>query len=270
MKSAQGAGSEFTVHPAARRREQRDRRAGARSAAEPGRAGVALLVKRLLLVEDEPGLVLTLTDRLTREGYAVETQRRRRERLERAARTRFDLVLLDVMLPRMSGFDVLRELRRRGIETPVIMLTARGQVVDKVVGLKLGADDYVTKPFEMVELLARIEAKLRRAPGAARTRRRATSSATSRSTSARPRSPRTGSRSISSAREFQLLRYFIEHRGATLTREELLNEVWGYNAMPSTRTVDVHVAWLRQKIEPIPRHPQYILTVHGMGYKFAG
>jgi DNA-binding response OmpR family regulator len=163
---------------------------------------------------------MTLTDRLSREGYAVEASGDGESGLERASAEAFDLVLLDVMLPRLGGFDVMRELRRRGIETPVIMLTARGQVVDKVIGLKLGADDYVTKPFEMME--------------------------------------------------FKLLRHFIEHRGATLSREELLNEVWGYNSMPTTRTVDVHVAWLRQKIEPNPRHPQYILTVHGMGYKFAG
>jgi len=189
--------------------------------------------------------------------------------LERAAGEAFDLVLLDVMLPRMGGFDVLKELRKRNIETPVIMLTARGQVVDKVVGLRLGADDYVTKPFEMVELLARIEAKLRRAPvtphptegyqfGGIRIDFR------------RAEITRDDAPLELSAREFQLLKYFIEHRGATLTREELLNEVWGYNSMPSTRTVDVHVAWLRQKIEPNPRHPQFILTVHGMGYKFAG
>ncbi len=226
-------------------------------------------MKRLLLVEDEPGLVLTLTDRLAREGYAVETSSDGESALERAASEGFDLVLLDVMLPRKNGFDVLRDLRRRGIETPVIMLTASGQVVDKVVGLKLGADDYVTKPFEMVELLARIEAKLRRAPvtphpadgyqfGDVRIDFR------------RAEVVRAGAPLELSAREFQLLRYFIEHRGATLTREELLNEVWGYNAMPSTRTVDVHVAWLRQKIEPTPRHPQFILTVHGLGYKFAG
>jgi len=226
-------------------------------------------VKRILLIEDEAGLVLTLTDRLTKEGYAVESSADGESALERATAEPFDLVLLDVMLPRLNGFDVLRELRRRGIETPVIMLTARGQVVDRVVGLKLGADDYVTKPFEMVELLARIEAKLRRAPtvphpaeghqfGDVRVDFR------------KAEVTRDGAPLELSAREFQLLRYFIEHRGATLTREELLNEVWGYNAMPSTRTVDVHVAWLRQKIEPNPRHPQYILTIHGLGYKFAG
>ncbi|MBA2306507.1 MAG: response regulator transcription factor [Acidobacteria bacterium] len=226
-------------------------------------------MKRILLVEDEPGLVLTLRDRLTREGYAVDTTGDGESGLARAAGEAFDLVLLDVMLPRLGGFDVLKELRKRNVETPVIMLTARGQVVDKVVGLKLGADDYVTKPFEMVELLARIEAKLRRAPvtphptlgyqfGGIRVDFR------------RAEVTKEGAALELSAREFQLLKYFIEHRGATLTREELLNEVWGYNAMPSTRTVDVHVAWLRQKIEPNPRHPQFVLTVHGMGYKFAG
>jgi two-component system alkaline phosphatase synthesis response regulator PhoP len=226
-------------------------------------------MKRLLLVEDEPGLVLTLTDRLTREGYHVESSADGESGLERAASEPFDLALLDVMLPRLNGFDVLRELRKRGVETPVIMLTARGQVVDKVVGLKLGADDYVTKPFEMAELLARIEAKLRRAPmvlhpaegyqfGEIRVDFR------------RAEITKAGAPLDLSAREFQLLKYFIEHRGATLTREELLNEVWGYNAMPSTRTVDVHVAWLRQKIEPNPRHPQFVLTIHGLGYKFAG
>jgi two-component system alkaline phosphatase synthesis response regulator PhoP len=226
-------------------------------------------VKRLLLIEDEPGLVLTLRDRLTREGYAIETTSDGESGLERAAREPFDLVLLDVMLPRVNGFDVLRELRKRGADVPVIMLTAKGQVVDKVVGLKLGADDYVTKPFEMVELLARIEAKLRRTPVVAHPSEGYQFDDV-RIDFRRAEVTRSGAELELSAREFQLLKYFIEHRGATLTREELLNEVWGYNSMPSTRTVDVHVAWLRQKIEPNPRHPQYILTVHGMGYKFAG
>jgi two-component system alkaline phosphatase synthesis response regulator PhoP len=226
-------------------------------------------VKRLLLVEDEPGLVLTLTDRLAREGYAIETSADGESGLERAAGEAFDLVLLDVMLPRLNGFDVLKELRRRSVETPVIMLTARGQVVDKVVGLKLGADDYVTKPFEMVELLARIEAKLRRTVATPHPAE-GYQFDDIRIDFRRAEVTRAGVTLELSAREFQLLRYFVEHRGATLTREELLNEVWGYNSMPSTRTVDVHVAWLRQKIEPNSRHPQYILTVHGMGYKFAG
>jgi two-component system, OmpR family, alkaline phosphatase synthesis response regulator PhoP len=226
-------------------------------------------MKRVLLVEDEPGLVMTLTDRLTREGYAVEASLDGESGLERASAEAFDLVILDVMLPRLGGFDVIRALRKRGIETPVIMLTARGQVVDKVVGLKLGADDYVTKPFEMVELLARIEAKLRRAPDTPHPAE-GHQFGEIRMDFRRAEITKAGEILELSAREFQLLRYFIEHRGATLSREELLNEVWGYNSMPSTRTVDVHVAWLRQKIEPNPRHPQFILTVHGMGYKFAG
>jgi len=226
-------------------------------------------LKRIFLVEDEPGLVLTLTDRLTREGYSVEHATDGESGLERAAGEAFDLILLDVMLPRLGGFDVLKALRKRNVETPVIMLTARGQIVDKVVGLKLGADDYVTKPFEMVELLARIEAKLRRAPTAPHPTEGYQFGGI-RMDFRRAEITREGEPLDLSAREFQLLKYFIEHRGATLTREELLNEVWGYNAMPSTRTVDVHVAWLRQKIEPNPRHPQFILTVHGMGYKFAG
>jgi two-component system, OmpR family, alkaline phosphatase synthesis response regulator PhoP len=225
--------------------------------------------KRVLLVEDEPGLVLTLTDRLRSDGYEVGTASDGHAGLERATREHWDVILLDVMLPGASGFDVCRDLRQRGVTTPVIMLTARGQVVDKVLGLRLGADDYVTKPFDMLELSARMEVQMRR-------RAVAGSTATQYSfgdvaVDFRKAEVRRDGRQIDlSAREFLLLKYFIEHREATLTRDELLNEVWGYHSMPSTRTVDVHVAWLRQKIEPNPRHPQYVLTVHGMGYKFIG
>ena len=226
---------------------------------------------RILLVEDEPGLQLTLSDRLRREGYMVDTAGDGLSGLEQAASGHFDLVLLDVMLPKKNGFDVLRDLRQRGVETPVIMLTARGQVVDTVVGLKLGADDYLAKPFEMMELLARIEARLRR---------RATVATPAAGEGYQFGEVRIDYRSAEvfrgaetidlSAREYQLLRYLIEHRGEIISRDQLLNEVWGYNAMPSTRTVDVHVAWLRQKIEPNPRHPQFLLTVHGLGYRFVG
>ena len=227
---------------------------------------------RILLVEDEPGLQLTLSDRLRREGYEVETAADGQSGLDRAATGEFDLVLLDVMLPRKNGFDVLRDLRQRGLETPVIMLTARGQVVDTVVGLKLGADDYLSKPFEMMELLARIEARLRR-----RTTPPATMPVSEGYQFGEVRMDfrsaevfRGTERVELSAREFQLLRYLIEHRNEVISRDQLLNEVWGYNAMLSTRTVDVHVAWLRQKIEPNPRHPQFLLTVHGLGYRFVG
>jgi two-component system alkaline phosphatase synthesis response regulator PhoP len=225
--------------------------------------------KRVLLVEDEPGLVLTLTDRLKSEGYDVGAATDGPSGLERGSSEKWDVILLDVMLPGASGFDVCRDLRGRGVTTPVIMLTARGQVVDKVLGLKLGADDYVTKPFDMLELTARIEVQLRRAaasPTATPQYHFGDVSIDFRKTEVR----RGGVVVDCSAREFLLLKYFIEHREATLSRDELLNEVWGYHSMPSTRTVDVHVAWLRQKIEPNPRQPQYLLTVHGMGYKFVG
>jgi two-component system alkaline phosphatase synthesis response regulator PhoP len=224
--------------------------------------------RRLLLVEDEPGLVMTLTDRLSAEGYDIDSVTDAASALNSAVSGAYDAILMDVMLPGGNGFDICRTVRQRGIQTPILMLTARGQVVDRVVGLKLGADDYLVKPFEMAELLARVEALLRRSPPTQNTD-----------------SYRFGEISVDfrkaevtrggvivelSAREFKLLRYFVEHRGAALSRDELLNEVWGYNAMPSTRTVDVHVAWLRQKLEDNVRHPQHILTVHGLGYKFAG
>lgn len=225
--------------------------------------------KRILLVEDEPGLVMTLTDRLRNEGYEVETAGDGNLGLKRALDENYDLIILDVMLPQRNGFDVCRDLRQRRNQTPVIMLTARGQVVDKVIGLKLGADDYLSKPFEMLELLARVEALLRRAPG----ENHAIDGETFqfgnvRVDFRRAEVHRDGIRVDLSALEFRLLRYFIEHRGETLSRDELLNEVWGYNALVSTRTVDVHVAWLRQKLEDHSRHPKHILTVHGLGYKF--
>jgi two-component system alkaline phosphatase synthesis response regulator PhoP len=233
--------------------------------------------RRILLVEDEPGLLMTLTDRLLSEGFAVETATDGEVGLARALAETFDLIILDVGLPRKNGFDVCRDLRQRGVGVPVIMLTARGQVVDKVVGLKIGADDYVTKPFEMMELLARIEALLRRVPqasGAAGDTGAATTDVyrfgVIHADFRRAEVTREGVPLELSAREFKLLRYLVEHRGATISRDELLNEVWGYNAMPSTRTVDVHIAWLRQKLEPNPHYPQFILTVHGLGYKFVG
>ena len=227
--------------------------------------------KRLLLVEDEPGLQLALTDRLSAEGYAVETAGDGPSAIVRATGEPFDVIVLDVMLPGRDGFDVAKTIRSQGVQTPILMLTARTQVVDRVVGLKLGADDYLTKPFETIELLARIEALLRRAPSASpglAFERYQIGDITV--DVRRAEITRAGHAVDLSAKEFQLLKYFIEHRGATLSRDELLHEVWGYNATPSTRTVDVHVAWLRQKLEPNSRVPQYILTVHGLGYKFAG
>ena len=227
-------------------------------------------MSRILIIEDEPGLVLTLSDRLGREGHVVEAATEGREGLARASQEAFDLLLLDVMLPGLGGFDILRDLRQQGVETPVIMLTARGQVIDKVLGLKLGADDYLTKPFEMMELLARIEARLRRYAPKDTVDAEAYRFGVIQVDFRKAEVTRDGAAVELSAREYQLLRYFIEHRGATISRDELLNHVWGYHAMPNTRTVDVHVAWLRQKIEPNPKHPQYVITAHGLGYKFAG
>ncbi len=228
------------------------------------------MTRRILLVEDERGLVMTLTDRLSKEGYAVESAGDGASGFKRATTESYDLLILDVMLPHSSGLDLCRDLRQHGLKSPILMLTAKSQVVDKVVGLKLGADDYLTKPFEMMELLARIEALLRRTSG------RTAGAINEGSFEFGPirvdfRSTavfRDGQPLDLSAREFKLLRYFIEHRGATISRDELLNAVWGYDAMPFTRTVDVHVAWLRQKLEPNPRHPQFIQTVHGLGYRF--
>jgi two-component system alkaline phosphatase synthesis response regulator PhoP len=227
-------------------------------------------IPRVLVIEDEAGLRLTLTDRLVSEGYAVETADDGAAGLDRATREPYDLIVLDVMLPRMNGFDVCRAVRQRGVTTPILMLTARGQVVDKVVGLKLGADDYLTKPFETIELMARLEALLRRRPSAAQPRGDTYRFGDVVIDFRRAEVMRGGQPIDLSAREFKLLRHFIEHRGATLSRDELLTDVWGYDEMPLTRTVDVHVAGLRQKIEVNPKSPEYILTVHGLGYKFAG
>jgi len=226
--------------------------------------------RRILLIEDEPGLVLTLTDRLVREGYAVESATDGETGLARASSGAFDLIILDLMLPRRSGLDVCRQLRQSGVETPILMLTARSQVVDKVVGLQLGGDDYLTKPFDMMELLARVEALLRRAARGPVTSGAVYSFGPVRVDFKSAEVTRDGQPVVLSAREFQLLRYLIENRGRVVSREELLKDVWGYHALPSTRTVDVHMAWLRQKLEANPKHPEFILTLRGLGYKFAG
>jgi two-component system alkaline phosphatase synthesis response regulator PhoP len=224
--------------------------------------------KRILLVEDEPGLVMTLSHRLASEGYDVGSVNDGTAAVPEALKSAPDLILLDIMLPGKDGLQICRELREAGFRSPILMLTARDQLLDKVVGLKLGADDYVTKPFEVPELLARVEALLRRAPASPRTSEQVFEFDSVRVDLRSGEVSRDGKPVELSTREFKLLEYFIEHRGAVLSREVLLNEVWGYNAMPVTRTVDVHVAWLRQKLEPNPRYPRFILTLHGLGYKF--
>jgi two-component system alkaline phosphatase synthesis response regulator PhoP len=225
---------------------------------------------RVLLVEDEPGLQLTLSDRLAAEGYAVDIASDGPGALAQVQTRMYDTILLDVMLPGVDGFEVARSLRARGIATPILMLTARSQVTDRVTGLALGADDYLTKPFDVRELLARIEALRRRAPRQTWAMAEHYQFGDVVVDLRRAALTRGGTPLELSAKEFQLLRYFIEHRGATLSRETLLQDVWGYTSSSSTRTIDVHVAWLRQKLEPNPRVPQFIVTVHGLGYKFAG
>jgi two-component system alkaline phosphatase synthesis response regulator PhoP len=226
--------------------------------------------KRILLIEDEADLVVTLTDLLTNEGYHVIAATDGETGLARALEESFDLLLLDVMLPSKNGFDVLRDLRQKGVQTPAIMLTARGQIIDRVLGLKLGADDYVTKPFDSTELAARIEAIFRRIPATAPARPDRYSFGDIRVDFQRAEVTKDGQPIELSPREYYLLRHLIEHRERILSRDDLLDAVWGYDAMPVTRTVDVHIGQLRQKLEPNPRQPQYFITIHGIGYKFVG
>jgi DNA-binding response OmpR family regulator len=222
---------------------------------------------RVLIVEDEEAMAVALKDGFEYEGYEVLLARDGAAGLSLARTGRPDLMILDVMLPRLSGHDVCRELRKGGSALPIIMLTARGQEIDKVLGLKLGADDYVTKPFGFLELAARAEALLRRAsgsvPGAEEFRFGDVVVHFGRAEA------RKGDRDLPlTARELRLLRFFLEHRGRVVTRDQILDEVWDYERAPFTRTVDMHVAKLRRKIEDDPARPRFLLTVHGLGYKF--
>jgi two-component system alkaline phosphatase synthesis response regulator PhoP len=222
----------------------------------------------ILVIEDEEALRMTLRDRLRSEGYRVDFAADGIEGYDKAMQLPFDLIILDVMLPGRNGFDVCRDLRQAGLGTPVLLLTARDQVTDKVVGLKLGADDYVTKPFDTLELMARVEALLRRAP--ARAAQDSYTFGNIRVNFPGTQVFREGSPVNLSAREFQLLKYFIEHAGITLSRDDILREVWGYDAGTFTRTVDVHVGSLRQKLENDPKKPEWIVTVSRLGYRFEG
>ena len=222
--------------------------------------------ENILLVEDEEALRMTLSDRLRSEGYVVDFAVDGEEGLNKATGLPFDLIILDVMLPHRNGFDVCRDIRTAGLATPILLLTARDQTIDKVLGLKLGADDYVTKPFDTLELMARVEALLRRVPG--RASQTVVQLGPIRMDVRGTEVTRYGKPVPLSAREFQLLRHFMENPGATLSRGELLREVWGYEDGTFTRTVDVHIASLRQKLEKDPKRPELILTVPGMGYKF--
>ncbi len=222
----------------------------------------------ILLIEDEQALRTTLSDRLRAEGYVVDSAADGNTGFDKASSNPFDLIIMDLMLPGRNGLDICRDLRAAGMATPIMILTVRNETVDKVVGLKLGADDYVTKPFEAAELLARVEVLLRRIPfhagqgiydfGSFRLDIR------------QSQVTRNGKPIYLTAREFQLLRYLVERSGSTIPRSELLKSVWGYSTDSFTRTVDTHLFSLRKKLEENPKEPELFLSVSGVGYKFVG
>ena len=224
---------------------------------------------RILIVEDEPNMVAGLRDNFEFEGYEVMSAYDGSEGLQKALADSPDLIVLDVMMPKMSGLEVCKQLKAKRPSIPIIMLTARGQEVDKVVGLELGADDYVTKPFSIRELIARVKAVLRRSHTVPKEQDRY-SFGDAEVDLYRCRVSRGGREIEISAMEFELLKYFVCHAGEVLSRDRLLEEVWGYDKYPTTRTVDAHLVRLRQKLEPNPEQPRYFLTVHGMGYRFVG
>ena len=222
---------------------------------------------RILFVEDEPAFAVGLIDRLQSENYEVQWEKTGSAGYQQALARNFDLIVLDVMLPGKNGFDICRDLRREGVTAPVLMLTARGEVVDRVVGLKLGADDYVQKNCEPVELMARIEALLRRSGATVNAGRAAFGDV--RVDLRKHEVLRAGKAVTLSRAEFRLLEYLIARHGVVVTREELLEKVWGFEGDTLSRTVDVHVAGLRKKLEPDSRYPRFLLTVKGAGYKLA-
>jgi DNA-binding response OmpR family regulator len=245
--------------------------------------------KHILLVEDEPGLILTISDRLTAEGYRCDTAKDGKTGFDMAKNHSYDLILLDVMLPEKSGYDICRDLRASGMSTPILMLTARSQIIDRVLGLKLGADDYLCKPFDMNELLARIEALLRRIPSAEPSLPQGSSSPSG--SNPVPGTSTENRRGVEtythftvdfqkgtvesrgvvqnlSSQEYKLLAYLTRHPGEIITRDTLLDAVWGYGTETTTRTVDVHIAWLRKKIGDSEPAPYHIQTIRGLGYRF--
>jgi two-component system alkaline phosphatase synthesis response regulator PhoP len=225
--------------------------------------------QRLLLIEDEATLSVLLCERLEREGYSMTACKDGVQGLSQAMSGAFDLLILDVRLPGRNGFEVCHELRRHSLNVPVLMLTARGNVKDRVKGLKIGADDYLVKPFDVTELLARIEALLRRARNSPPQLNGSLISFGSVIVDLQKEEVlRDGLPIALTAKEFELLRYFVAHPEERISRQALLKDVWGYQAMPHTRTVDFHVAQLRQKLEANPKTPRHILTAHRSGYRF--
>jgi two-component system alkaline phosphatase synthesis response regulator PhoP len=225
---------------------------------------------KILIVEDEEALLQGLELNLAREGYQILTAATGEEGLRLALRENPHLILLDIMLPGMNGLDVCRELRQKGFEAPIIMLTAKSEEVDRVVGLEIGADDYVTKPFSRRELLARIRVRLRRQPA-----RPSEQLARYRFDEVeidfeKCAATKRGQPLELTSKEYDILRLMIRHRGEVVSRDRMLNEIWGYDAYPVTRTVDTHIVKLRQKLEDDPANPKHILSIYGEGYKFVG
>jgi len=226
--------------------------------------------KKILLVEDEPGMQLTVSDRLRGEGYIVDCSENGLEGLDMAKRGGYDLILLDVMLPEKDGLEICRDLRAQGMTIPIMMVSAKSQVIDRVLGLKMGADDYLIKPFDLNELLARMEAQLRK-----HERQSLQNDQDSffdfgdfRLDYDKKELLKKGEVIELSHQEYRLLAFFIVNRNRALSRSDLLDGVWGYDEIPTTRTVDVHVAWLRQKLGDDKTDPKYIKTVRKYGYKF--
>ena len=224
---------------------------------------------KVLIVEDDDSMSVALRDGFEYEKYAVSLAKDGESALRMATRVSPDLIILDVMLPKMSGLDVCKRLRSERNGVPIIMLTARGQEIDKVLGLKIGADDYVTKPFSFMELMARVEAVMRRAHGQIEPIEELHFGDVS-VFFKRGEATKGGAPIELSPREFTLLRFLAERKGDVVSREQLLTIVWGYDSSSTSRTVDVHIAKLRRKIETSPEEPKFIITVHGMGYKFMG
>jgi len=224
-------------------------------------------VKKILVIEDDVALASGLADSLECEHYEVETSFDGEEGLRKAKKKNIDLILLDLMLPSMNGEEICKGLRNEGINTPIIMLTSKKEEANKILGLELGADDYVTKPFSLLELKARIKAILRRKAERKMNENEFTFGSV-RINFKKHEVTKKEKRLKFTEREFRLLRYFIEHRGEVVTRDVLLDEVWGYESYPTTRTVDNYILSIRHKIEDVPSKPKFILTIHTAGYKF--
>ena len=226
--------------------------------------------KRILIIEDEEDLIKGLKLNLADEGYEVDWATDGRQGLRKALDTNPDLILLDIMLPEMDGLEVCRELRRNNTAVPILMLTAKGGEVDKVVGLEMGADDYITKPFSIRELLARIKANIRRTAINEKPTPDKYSSGDLEIDFVHFTVRQGGAKSELTSLEMEILKYFISRKGEVVTRTDLLDKVWGYDKYPTTRTIDNHILKLRKKIEQDPAHPKIILSLYGEGYRFTG